>query len=148
MQRTIFNVVKLSFLNIKKKLEMVFMKHYAPNFNFTYTELVCKQILHNGCKVMLSITKYAMYKGPNLQRVITQSIFFGIYWKDNSGHLLITFNPFINIQGSSFNSFWDILLTRFLSFFFFSKSHNSEKGHNPDEKKKICVSYFSWQIHI
>ena len=45
----------------------------------------------------------------------------------------------IHLQGSSFNFFLDILLTRLHPYFF--KGHNSEKGHNPD-KTKIHVSYF------
>ena len=44
---------------------MVFMKHYAPNFNFTYTELVCQQNF-----------TYIVVK-------LTQEVFFGIYSKVN-----------------------------------------------------------------
>ena len=54
---------------------MVFIKHYAPNLNVTYTELVCNQIYN--------------LKG----------------WQD-----------FIHIL---------------------TKGRDSEKGHNPDEKKNV-----------
>ena len=38
---------------------------------------------------------------------------FQNFFKSYSGHLLITTNPFTKFQGSSSNSFWDILLTRY-----------------------------------
>ena len=37
----------------------------------------------HGSKVMLCITKHAMYKCPNLQRAITHEVFFGIFSKVN-----------------------------------------------------------------
>ena len=59
--------------------------------------------------------------------------------------LLVIISPFIKFQGSSFNSFLDILLTRLHQYFF--KGHNSEKGHNP-VKKKYVSGIFSRAIHI
>ena len=53
-----------------------------------------------------------MTKGHN-SRSTCQNLF-----KSSSGHLLITTNLFLKFQDSSFNSFWDILLTRFHPYFF------------------------------
>ena len=35
-----------------------------------------------------------------------------------------------------------------ISFGFYSKGHNSRKGDNSDKKKKMCVKYFPWGMHI
>ena len=57
-------------LQIKRKLEMVFMKHYAPNFNFTYRELIFKQnftyMVVKLCYLSQSMqcTNAQIYKGP------------------------------------------------------------------------------------
>ena len=49
---------------------MVFMKHYAPDFNFTYTELFCKQkftylvVKLSYLSQSLHCTIAQIYKGP------------------------------------------------------------------------------------
>ena len=87
-------------------------------------------------KVRLCIKQNAQNdKGPN-SRSTFQNLF-----KSLSGHVLIATNLFLKFQGSSFNSFLDILLTRFHPCF--SKGHNSGKGHNPDKKKNTLSAVFS-----
>ena len=64
------------------------------------------------CIKVCNVKKPKMTKGHNL-RSIFQNLFMS-----QSGHLLIATNLFLEFQGSSFNSFGDILLTRFHSNFF------------------------------
>ena len=110
--------------------------------------LFVNRILHiYSCKVMLSITKYAMYKYPNLQRAITQKYLFWIYWKDNQ--VIYSSLP---IHSSTFKGLASIVLKilciqDFFILNFFSKSHNSEKGQILMRRKYVSAS-FSWQIHI
>ena len=47
-------------------------------------------------------------------------------------------------QAPNWNTFWDILLTRF--HLIFSKGHNSRKGDNSN-KKKYRSAIFPWRIH-
>ena len=67
-------------------------------------------------------------KNDRIRLNVTQVIYssFSISW--------LSFKPLAQI------------LSRYLadkiSFLFFSKGHNSRKGHNSD-KKKLCISYFS-----
>ena len=70
--------------------------------------------------------------------------YFKIYLKVNQV-VYSSIRRFIRFQGSSFNSFSAALLTRFQAIFF-SKGHNSGKGHNPVEKK-IRVSYFFFMMN-
>ena len=105
-----------------------------------------------------------------LQRAITNKI--SLNWlKIQSGNLLLSPNQYTKYQGSSSNTFWDILLTRFQCYFikravalkwetiqiqkkkkkqkkkneisvlFYYKGNNSKTGENAD-KKKIRFTYF------
>ena len=52
-------------------------------------------------------------KMPKNSKVRNSWSIFQNFFKSKSGHLLITTNPLTKFQGSSSNSFWDILLTRY-----------------------------------
>ena len=75
------------------------------------------------------------YKGPYLVKYFSEFIQKLIR---SSTHQYQSIHRF---QSSSLNSFWDNLLTIFHPYFF-SKYHNSGKGHNPDEKKKYVSAIF------
>ena len=101
----------------------------------------------HGYKIMLCITKHAMYKCPNLQRAITHEVFFQNFFKSQSRHLLITRNAFINFQGSSFISFWDIMLTRFHPNCF-QRPITQERGILLTRKKKhMCQLFFMRNLY-
>ena len=106
-------------------------------------------------------------KCPNLQRAITQGIFFRIYSKVNQViYSSLSINslsfmalaptilrhyadkvkmPSYKVYSSSFKALASIVFEIFcwqISIYIVSKGHNSGKRHYPVEKKKISVSYF------
>ena len=86
------------------------------------------------CTKICNVKMPKTTKGHNLRSIF--QIFF--FFKNQVIYSLLPIYSSI-FQGSSFNNFWDILLTRFHSNF--SKGHNSGKGIILI-RKKICVSYF------
>ena len=94
----------------------------------------------HSSRLMLCIKKCAIVKMPKVIEGHNSWSNFQNLFKSSSGHLLINTNLFTRFQGSSFNSFWAILLTLFI--YIFSKGHNSGKGHNPDGKKtRVCYFF-------
>ena len=60
--------------------------------------------------------------------------------KSWSGHLLISPNQYTKYEGSSLNTFWDIMHTRFSNFVF--KREITQKRGITQTRKKIRVNYF------
>ena len=93
----------------------------------------------HGSEVMLCIKKHAMQKCLKLQRAITHEVFFRIYSKVNDA-------IYVSVPIYSLG-FKPLALMVFVIFCYkdfiniSSKSHNSEKGHNLDEKK-VCFTHF------
>ena len=117
-----------------------------------------------ACKILWALLKwvlryfaYKTFTGLSLKRSITppwrlqqkrktklttghnsRSIWQYLF-KCLSGHLLLTNNLFTRFQGSSFNSFWDIVLTRFHPCFLRAIS---QERHITLTIKKTCQLFF------
>ena len=76
-------------------------------------------------------------KMPKMPRAITWEVFFRIFSKVNK--VIYSLLP---IYSSNFKALAWIVFETFcwqdFIHFFFSKGHNSGKGHNPDKKKNMC----------
>ena len=93
----------------------------------------------HGSKVMLCI-KNMQCKYAQLRRAITHEVLFRIYSKVNQ----VIYSS-IPIHSSGFKALASIVFRYFadkISSIFFSKGHNSGKGHNPNGKKNTCQLFF------
>ena len=89
-----------------------------------------KALTNSFLRYLLTWQNVQIEKGRNSLNIF-QNLF-----KRSSSNLRIITNLLTSFQGSSFNTFCDILLVRFHPYFL--KGHNSGNGHNPDRKKKTC----------
>ena len=88
---------KCNYLTVCKKAQQgkklnVFVKHHAPNY-------------------ILVSTKTQSKRGITLTKLIN-FFYYYYFFKKRFGDLLLNPNKLIKFQGSSSNSYWDILLTR------------------------------------
>ena len=98
------------------QLELVFVKHYAPNC-LTLTLLDSQHCL------LMTVTTVQIYeismlfyqKGNNSKPEIVKGLNCNIsfnWFRIKSGDLLLNPNKYTKYQGSGLSTFWDILLTR------------------------------------